>query len=138
MTTGFAGERGPEVFETSIGNGLVGYFTLRLEGDRLLYQAPTPDSPDGDQWEEIPVAPDDWRRFRRSLIRLDVWSWDQHYATPDVMDGTYWDVRVVWGDQKVESSGSNGYPGTDASSPGQRFAGFCRAVSRLAGGREFR
>ena len=43
----------------------------------------------GIDFEDIHVAPDDWRRYRRSLDRLDVWSWDQHYATPDVMDGTW-------------------------------------------------
>ncbi len=55
------------------------------------------------------------------------------------MDGTYWGVTLQGEGKRVSSSGDNAYPGQDehAGDEGPTFSAFCRAVSRLVGGRDF-
>jgi hypothetical protein len=95
------------------------------------------------QPEEIQPSPKQWRNFRSTLNRLNVWSWRRNYLDPRVCDGTGWPAKIVYSDRSLVSGGSNCFPGWDgraiaitADETDNTFAKFCRAVGRLIG-REF-
>ncbi len=79
------------------------------------------------EWLTPTVA--DWSAFRRKMDRVDVWSWGANYTNADVLDGTSWNVVLVFPDRCVRSSGSNDYPA--------HFQTFLRAVRALIGDRTF-
>lgn len=80
--------------------------------------------------ERIVPSADRWNTFRDELDRLGVWGWAERYSDPAVVDGTNWSVAIHWGDRRIESGGSNAFPG--------RFEDVLTAVSGLIGGRVFR
>jgi hypothetical protein len=147
--------------------GIGGYFGpcygVTLEKGRLIYtySARGPSGGDSDpelelrqklglspfpEPDEIQPSPRQWRNFRRTLDRLNVWCWQANYPNSGgVCDGTGWSVEIVYSDRSLVSSGDNCFPGWDGravpitaagASRDNTFAKFCRAVSRLIG-REF-
>jgi len=95
------------------------------------------------QREEIHPSAKQWRAFRRTLNRLNVWCWQRNYSDPAVCDGTGWSAKIVYSDRSLVSSGDNCFPGSDGRAiaitedgTDNTFAKFCRAVGRLIG-REF-
>jgi hypothetical protein len=92
------------------------------------------------QREEIQPSAKQWQNFRRTLNRLDIWSWQPKYSDPAVCDGTGWSAEIVYSDRSVVSSGDNCFPGRDARAisvtadgTDNTFEKFCRAVGRLIG-----
>ena len=131
----------PEVtrLSASIGNGLEGYFVVEGEGTHLSWRGSAADGGPGGATEHVEPPPASWLAFWRALDRIDAWDWDgSNYVTPGVTDGTHWSIDARREGRVVSASGSNGYPDAPGSDPGRRFTEFCRAVSRLAGGRRFR
>jgi hypothetical protein len=76
-----------------------------------LYEA-HPDCPEM-QVEVIPSTRK-WINFRRKLEAINVWKWRSHYNDPDVCDGTQWEFEVDYGVKKIQSDGSNSYPGCES------------------------
>jgi hypothetical protein len=122
---------GADRVEASIG-GYPGGFEVEATGDLLRYR-------DTERRLDATrvLSPAEWRSFWRAVDRLGVWTWERRYETPDVQDGTGWQVRLVHEGREFESEGVNGYPGSDDARTSEVFAAFCRAVGRLAGGRPF-
>ena len=118
----------PSTFSASIGGYFGNSYSVELRGERLRYQARRDDRTLVDEVLE-PTA-DDWAAFAASLEAARIWSWERSYSTPGVMDGTSWSVSLELDGRHVESSGSNGFPGS--------FEMLTDAISRLVGGREFR
>lgn len=92
--------------------------------------------------EVIIPSVEHWRQLKGALDRIKVWKWAHHYEQP-VLDGTGWSLQVEWGQQTLETSGSNAYPTrTGAQSAGfdptPPFKEFLAAISRLVGGRTFK
>ncbi|MGE5597926.1 MAG: hypothetical protein ACM3XS_00930 [Bacteroidota bacterium] len=87
--------------------------------------------------EIVDPAPKAWSRFRAALDRLGVWDWRAEYYT-QACDGTSWAVKIRYPDREIESSGSNGYPGSGGADESEEFAELLTAVRDLLGGREFR
>lgn len=87
--------------------------------------------------EIVDPTPRAWRRFRAALDRLGVWDWRAEYYTP-ACDGSSWAIKIRYADREIESSGSNGYPGTEGADESEEFASFLTAVRDLLGGRTFR
>jgi len=115
----------PEAFEAHVGNGMEGYFDVRLVGDVVEWRFDRRDAPEAAT--RTPTA-EEWAAFRQALDEADVWSWSPDgYEDDSVADGDYWGVTVRWGGRELVSSGANAFP------PGYRT--FLRAVSRLAGQR---
>ena len=92
------------------------------------------------QPEEIQPSAKQWRAFRRTLDRLNVWCWQRNYLDPHVCDGTGWSAKIVYSDRSLVSGGSNSFPGRDgraisirADERDKTFAKFSRAVARLVG-----
>jgi hypothetical protein len=95
------------------------------------------------QPEEIQPSAKQWRAFRRTLDRLNVWCWQRNYLDPHVCDGTGWSAKIVYSDRSLVSGGSNSFPGRDGRAvpitedgTDNTFEKFCRSVTRLIG-REF-
>ena len=92
------------------------------------------------QPEEIQPSAKQWRAFRRTLDRLNVWCWQRNYLDPHVCDGTGWSAEIVYSDRELVSSGGNCFPGRDGRAlpltgdeRDNTFERFSRAVARLAG-----
>jgi hypothetical protein len=119
----------------SIGCGFSGYLTVEGDSSQLTW---TSERARGVESAALEPTPEMWAAFWETLDRLNAWSWDGHsYESPGVLDGTYWEIRAALGSRRLEASGANGYPDAAGPEPGRSFRAFCRAVSRLAGGREF-
>lgn len=81
--------------------------------------------------ESVTVMPSDaqWRAFRESLDRLNVWQWRPEYRRP-ILDGTGWSLNIQYNDRRLIAAGHNSYP--------DNFEAFLEAVNTLLGGRKFR
>ena len=80
-----------------------------------------------------------WAEFRSALDSLDAWHWRTSYVNPAARDGTQWQVAITYPNQQLVSSGSNSYPGEEASSAGSAehtptFRKFRAAVAELVPG----
>jgi hypothetical protein len=90
--------------------------------------------------EEIQPSAEQWRNFRKTLDRLNVWCWQAKYSNPAVCDGIGWSAKIVYSDRSLVSTGDNCFPGwdgralpiTDGGSD-NTFDKFCRAIGRLVG-----
>jgi hypothetical protein len=120
-----------------------GFNGVGFEDGHLLYH-PKDASDEGtalrsDGWLEVETTPETWRRFWRTLDDLGVWDWAERYEPPDgIRHGTVWQIGIERGERRIVSSGSNAYPGASGHDRTPEFERFCRAVSRLVGGRTFR
>ncbi len=77
-----------------------------------------------------------WQRFDAALGRLGVWGWTQPAPSANVDSGT-WEIALLWQRRRLELSGDGSWPPRGGDRPGPEWAGFLRAVHRLAGGRGF-
>jgi hypothetical protein len=84
---------------------------------------------------------ENWEALKRAVEKANVWQWQSEYYM-EMMDGTSWELEVVWGPRRIQSTGSNAYPDASGAqskdwNPGAGFEGILRAVSKLVGGRPF-
>ncbi|NLG85038.1 MAG: hypothetical protein GX493_10630 [Firmicutes bacterium] len=63
---------------------------------------------------------------------MGVWDWRPEYYTP-ACDGTSWSVKIRYRDREIESSGSNGYPGSEGADGSEEFEELLAAVRGLLG-----
>jgi hypothetical protein len=77
-----------------------------------------------------------WERFRRALDRSRVWEWTSPPAS-GTLDGLAWTISLLWDGRSVDIDGVGAFPPSGTSRPGPEWAGFVRAVRRLAGNRGF-
>ena len=121
-------------------------YSVALEKGRLTYrylrsEAEPPSPEELPQNEGIKPSVKQWHTFRRTLDRLNVWCWREHYPNPHgVCDGTSWSVEIVYTDKAITSGGTNRFPdrngkalGIATERNGRTFAEFCQAVSQLVG-----
>ncbi len=133
----------PSKVEISIGGYPGPWYSLRKEGDALVYDhTPTVEAFDNPLRELITPSASQWQSFLIELDRLGVWNWREHYELP-VCDGTHWSVKIVCGSRVANSRGSNYYPGGpdgQGSGPGisRSFNSFLSVVQQLIDGREFK
>jgi hypothetical protein len=145
LSIGIGGHFGPS-YEVTLKKGRLTYMywpprdscsreletPLEPELRQLLGLKPQP------QPEEIQPSAKQWRAFRRTLDRLDIWSWQRKYSDPFVCDGTGWSAEIVYPDRSLVSSGYNCFPGRDGRAlritgdeRDNTFERFSRAVARL-------
>lgn len=117
--------------------------SVKLENGVLKYKLfeAHPDYPQ----KQIEVIPSTrkWINFRRKLDAINVWKWKNQYDDPDVCDGTQWEFEVDYGVKKIQSDGSNSYPGCESiividegrdGKESRAFDDLLHALSLLLGG----
>ena len=99
----------PKIFEISYGAylGPFNYFSLKLEDGKFLHPSEFFDS------NEIIPSEEEWKDFWIKMDQISIWNWLEHYYPQNiqVLDGYYWNLKIQLGNNKIESSGSNAYPG---------------------------
>lgn len=131
----------PTRFEFKVGGYLGSSYEFVFNSGRLEYRTfgygfePKTEA-------SLVVSDEEWQRFREAVEQLHIWDWQSDYEVP-VLDGTEWSLRLQYGDQAIESSGSNGYPGDPPSSTegpeySRAFNRFLEAVNHLLDGLSFR
>lgn len=91
---------------------------VELEDERIVAEA------------DVQPTVAEWRGFWEELERLGVWEWERHYAAEGrAMEATCWSLDVEVGDRVFSSSGYDTFP--------EGFEGFCEALRKLAGERDF-
>ena len=131
----------PIRLELFIGGYTGDSFSLRWEGERLIYEAQRYGYQNGEACSIRPSR-QQWQGFWRSVERAGMWTWAERYEPQDtVMDGTSWSLELDYIGRSVQSGGENAYPGTlpehSAAAYPPEFRRYLRAVSRLAGKRPF-
>jgi hypothetical protein len=126
----------PRRFEVSIGGYFGASFSVSKQSARLVYQkCCCSKMTQGPEMTYTPNA-DDWKLFWATIDEIGAWDWQLSYHQP-VCDGTSWSVEIERGGKILRSSGSNAYPPDGGLETTSEFTTFCKAVSRLIGGREF-
>jgi hypothetical protein len=136
-------EGAPRAFEVYIGSFDGPSYGVWWDGEQLVYESFLRGY---DERRQLCLSPStaQWRRFWRTMDRIDVWTWLRRYAPGErfeplglVRDGTHWSLTLEHGDLSIESSGDSGAPGSVDLDESERFTSFLQAVSRLVGGRPF-
>ena len=79
------------------------------------------------------VAPsaEAWETFWATMDKIGVWDWKSRYDDPETMDGVQWKVEINDGVRRVQSFGSNRYPGSRDREKARPFQEFLKAVGAL-------
>jgi hypothetical protein len=87
--------------------------------------------------QEIRCAPnvEHWLEFWHEVEAIGVWDWKPNYTDPCVLDGSGWELKMIWNQRSLAARGDNGYPGGDGPeySEASSFARFLAALKRLSG-----
>jgi len=109
---------------------------VRLDGDKVQYGLAIGDTMMELKAEAVP-SERKWSNFRKRLDAIGVWQWRPYYDNPYVLDGVQWSLELDYGSRKVQTDGSNWYPGskdeTDMNVTPE-FKAFLHALSLLLGG----
>jgi hypothetical protein len=119
----------PLLFQAFIGGYCGSSFEVKLlEDGRLAYSV----SEGGKEAssEILSINDSSWAELRIVLEHARVRDWEGNYDA-HIMDGTQWDLHIVYADWQKRCHGSNEYP------PSGQFDTFLQAIRDLAGGRAF-
>lgn len=87
-------------------------------------------------WYPLPLPTDiQWKAFWLLLDQSGARSWESDYSNPDILDGIGWDFKLAAPGLRIETSGSNAYPGSDSFEPlpGSPFDILTTAIGILVG-----
>lgn len=126
----------PKKFEFSYGYALLhGMPDLELKDGKFVEEFPfyhgfcTP--------LEIEPAKEQWIEFWKKIDEIGIWNWNEDYDTADFLDGIEWRIKIVLGDRKIESCGSNAYPDLNPKNIRRvltpTFEGFLYVFKKLTG-----
>ena len=128
----------PKVFEFRNGGSVDPFsFNIKIENGRIVFAFDS--FPPGYNDKYFIPSEVEWKKFWDEMDRIRVWSWMDNYDCPDVVfdDGSSWNLKIELGDKKVESSGSNYYPGENieeiVSDQSESFKKFLDALRSLTG-----
>ena len=133
----------PLTLEFSIGGFFAENHRVKLENGQLMYQyCDAPLSWDQIDAKQILPTVEQWIDFKTVLNSINAWEWDSDYFTPDVCDGTQWELKINYGNKRIKTYGDNAYPGTKDDdmnfnlSRTPEFTAFVDALGLLLGGVE--
>jgi hypothetical protein len=76
--------------------------------------------------ETIMLSESKIKAFLKTLEKIKITEWKEHYPNPGIMDGTNWGIEINFSNnKKFSSSGDNAYPG--------QWKAFCNAIKGLLG-----
>ena len=87
-------------------------------------------------WHALPIPRAiQWKAFWQLIDQSGVRKWDHDYSNPNIMDGIEWDFKLTAPGLKVETTGSNAFPGSDSlvPIPGSPFDILATAIGILIG-----
>jgi hypothetical protein len=90
----------------------------------------------GDSWHPLPTPTEiQWKAFWLLMEQSGVWKWNHDYNNPNILDGIGWDFKLTAPGLRIETSGSNAYPGSDSFEllPGSPFDVLSTAIGILVG-----
>lgn len=90
----------------------------------------------GETWNSLPTPSDlQWKAFWLLLGQSGARNWDTDYSNPNILDGIGWDFKLTASGLRIETSGSNAYPGSNSlvPIPGSPFDILTTAIGILAG-----
>jgi hypothetical protein len=109
-----------------------------VAGDTLIYRrVPFFTSGDPIGMDSLKVIPSDesWREFWRTVRKAGVYRWYGRYVAENVMDGSWWSLRLAAGEFSTEATGSNAWPDRRGQEREleytDEFASFVTALERL-------
>ncbi|ADZ09738.1 hypothetical protein Metbo_1506 [Methanobacterium lacus] len=118
----------PEVFEFNFTSISFPYTILKYENGMFKCGY-------SDDEESIVPTEEDWAKFWKKLDRINAWDWAGNYVIPEYMylDGNRWNIRIQFGDKKIECNGSNAYPGKNGEIVEHKmiFRRFFMAITKL-------
>lgn len=119
----------PKKIFISIGGFSGSTYTLEFDGKELLYSHSGGGCPG--EGVNIPLPSEEqWVNFSQELDNLKIWEWEEAYYNFDILDGTQWEITIIYdSNKKIISNGSNEYP--------KDFDKFLKSVSKLIDGLEF-
>ena len=128
----------PKVFEFRYGGRIdPNSFKIKIENGKIVFAFDSFCSRNFDNY--IIPSEEEWQKFWDKMDKIGIWKWIEDYDCPDliVLDGSSWNLKIELGDKKLESSGSNAYPGenVEESVPDQSkyFKKFLNALRSLTG-----
>jgi hypothetical protein len=120
----------PTYLDISIGGYPGPFYKASWEPPHLVYRCWEHAGEEEPETVKLQPAAEEWQAFWSDLEAVGFWTWKAQYKPKAlILDGTGWAVSVRIRDRSVESDGDNAYP--------RGFKQFCKAVSRLVGGRAF-
>ncbi|MGB9200671.1 hypothetical protein, partial [Methanobacterium sp.] len=103
----------PKVFKFRYGGSVDPYsFNMKIENGRIVFAFDS--FPPGYNDKYFIPSEEEWKKFWDKMDNIRVWNWIDDYTLEDdlyTLDGSSWNLKIELGDKKVESSGSNYYPG---------------------------
>lgn len=97
--------------EFEIGGFFQGYKRLVVEKKNNSYSATYYPSHCEDMLEKrITLTSDQYKKFVHKIYMSYIKEWDEHYADPDILDGTSWQITISFGSWQREWDGVNAYP----------------------------
>ncbi len=129
----------PKVFEFRNGGNVDPFsFNIKIENGRIVFAFDS--FPPGYNDNYFIPSEKEWKKFWDEMDKIGIWKWIDDYTLEDdlyTLDGSSWNLKIELGDKKVESSGSNYYPGEniEESDPNQSksFEKFLNALRSLTG-----
>ena len=113
-------------------------FHIKIENGRIVFAFDS--FPSGYSDNYIIPSEEEWKKFWDKMDKIGIWEWIDNYTLEDdlyTLDGSSWNLKIELGNKKVESSGSNYYPGENIEEivPDQleSFKKFLNALRSLTG-----
>ncbi len=101
----------PEKLEFSIGGyGGPGY-SVSLQDEKVVYRSFQGVSAYSEDETVLTPTDQQWREFKAQIDQIGVWDWEKEYNNPNVLDGTQWSLEIAYDEQRIQSCGSNRFPG---------------------------
>ena len=133
----------PQQFFFYIGGYPGPFYTITKKGRALVYSWEGRGDSDELTGEIIECYPTraQWLEFWTDVGSIDIWSWDEEYVEPGVLDGTQWKLELKFDGKILKCTGSNKYPGQDRRKDRlglytETFKALLRAIRKLIGGLE--
>jgi hypothetical protein len=127
----------PKVFDIKYGLSLgPKNFSVKIE-DQTIF--PVSDFLQSANTNKKIPSDEEWKDFWIKLEQIGIWKWNKSYSPQDmlVLDGTVWNIKIEFGNKKIESSGSNAYPGNNIGETNMNmsksFKKFLDALEELTG-----
>jgi hypothetical protein len=101
-------------------------FNLSWEDNHLFLKQSSNNN--SDIQEYITPTADEWEEFWHRMDEIEIWGWYEIYEVKcmdSCVEGNEWEVKIEFGEEMIESYGSNSYPST--------FQEFLKAVEELTG-----